>query len=145
MADTKDSNPKDAIGSMKATTRFNPSPAQYEQGLAHLDGACKYAGHNWRIAGVKASVYIEAIDRHNKKFKEGEDRDPDSPGGMVHHLGNIMACAAIMLDAIAVGKLIDDRPPSLSAGWMDGYHERAKAIIEHYGDEALPPYKIGDE
>ena len=38
----------------------------------------------------------------------GEWCDPDT---RVPHLANLMACCAIILDANAVGKLVDDRPP----------------------------------
>lgn len=137
---TKDTNPKDALGARKASAQYTSGPARYEWGLAQLDGACKYRGWNWRDAGVKASIYIEAIDRHLTQYKEGEDRDPKSAKSMVHHLGAIMACASIMLDAHHCGKLIDDRGPALPEGWLDQFTDRACAILDHYGDKALPPY-----
>jgi hypothetical protein len=39
------------------------------------------------------------------------ERPEQRPGDAVHHLANLMACAAIMLDAELYGMLNDDRPP----------------------------------
>ncbi len=52
------------------------------------------------------------LERHLEKYKNGEDRDPKTK---VHHLGSVMACASIILDTEACGKLIDDRPPRAPA------------------------------
>jgi hypothetical protein len=74
---------------------------------AHQLGADKYGPWNWRDNSVAASVYINAILRHVKAWQESEDIDPESG---VSHLGHVMACCGILLDAQAVGNLIDDRP-----------------------------------
>ncbi len=108
MTDTKPTNPKDAIGNRKLSTFFIPPAGIIEQAKAHFDGAVKYSAFNWREAGVRASVYIAAIDRHRMAFLDGEDFAPDSK---VHHLGHIAACCNIMLDSIAIGNFVDDRPP----------------------------------
>jgi hypothetical protein len=107
MTDTKPTNPKDAIGSRKLNTGLIPPAGLIEQAKAHFDGAIKYGAFNWREAGVRASVYIGAIDRHRMAFLDGENFAPDS---MVHHLGHINACCNIMLDSISIGNFVDDRP-----------------------------------
>ena len=60
----KDTNPKDAIGIKKPCLTTIPFPVLYEVGAAMLEGACKYRRHNYRVAGVRASVYVEAAFRH---------------------------------------------------------------------------------
>lgn len=107
--DTKDTNPKDGIGATKLPLSLVPPVAMAHAALAHLDGACKYGKWNWRIAGVRASIYIDAALRHITAYNEGEEVAADSK---VHHLGHAIACLNILLDAASVGKLIDDRPPS---------------------------------
>jgi len=108
MPETKPTNPKDAIGAKKLPLHLCPPAGNIEWCLAQLDGALKYGPYNWREAGVRVSIYADAIERHLKAYMEGEDRAPDSE---VHHLGHVMACCAIILDSRAQGNLVDDRPP----------------------------------
>lgn len=108
MSDTKASNPKEAFGDAKIPMDLLPDTATVQFNLAFLEGALKYGQYNWRVAGVKASTYIRAMRRHIAKFENGQDVDPAT---MVHELASVGACCAIILDAIACGKLNDDRPP----------------------------------
>lgn len=117
----KDTNPKDTIGSTKPGLFCVPETALFALGEAHCDGANKYGPFNWRESGVRASIYLEAIDRHKGAWKEGEERSLDSD---VHHLAHIMACCAILIDAQMCGKLVDDRPTPPPADWMDGFRRR---------------------
>ena len=78
--------------------------------LAHYDGATKYGAWNWRQAGVRASIYLDAAQRHLTRWTNGETHDPDSG---VHHLGHALACLNILIDAEAAGMLNDDRPPAI--------------------------------
>ncbi len=105
---TKDTNPKDAIGSTKLPLHLVPTTGIEEESLAFLEGALKYGKFNWRVAGVRASIYLDAIGRHLAKFTNGQDRDPVTK---VHHLASIRACCNILMDAALVGKITDDRPP----------------------------------
>lgn len=106
--DTKLTNPKDLIGSDKLPLHLVPDTISVFAAPAFLEGALKYGQFNWRIAGVRSSIYISALERHTKKYKNGEDTDPKT---RVHHLASVIACAGIMLDAELLGKLNDDRPP----------------------------------
>ena len=106
MTETKRTNPKDAIGATKTPFHLNPPIAAAEQAAVHLHGALKYGVYNWREAGVRTSIYIDAIYRHLMKFQEGEDYDDESHA---HHLAHIMACCAIVLDSRALENLEDDR------------------------------------
>lgn len=105
-ATVKPTNPKDAIGSDKLPLHLWPTTASIQGCLALLDGALKYGRSNWREAGVRYSIYYDAALRHLHAAMEGEDTDPDS--GLPHE-AHALACLAIIVDARAAGKLIDDR------------------------------------
>jgi hypothetical protein len=99
-------NPKDIIGSTKLPLHLWPATATMVGCLAMLDGALKYGRSNWRKASIRYSIYADAAKRHIDAAFEGEDVDPDS--GLPHE-GLALACLAIIVDAKAAGKLIDDR------------------------------------
>lgn len=111
----KSGDPKQAAGSRKPHTWNVPDVAVFHMAQAMDDGARKYGRFNWRHGdGVNLSVYVNAMQRHLSAFKSGEDFASDSG---VHHLAHLMAGAAILLDAAAHGKLVDDRgPPSRAVG-----------------------------
>lgn len=130
--DTKDTNPKDAIGSKKLPMHLIPGSAKAYLSLAFLEGASKYGKYNWRIAGVRASIYMDAIERHMEKFKNGEWCDPVTH---VPHLASVMACSAIILDANILGKLTDDRPPmGKESGLIDGLSEQVLHLQALFAD-----------
>lgn len=103
---TKPTNPKDAIGSDKLPLHLWPTTATALGCLGLLDGALKYGRTNWRDAGVRVSIYVDAAQRHLAAYFEGEDADPDSG---LPHLAHALACLAILVDAAAAGRLTDDR------------------------------------
>ena len=125
---TKDTNPKDSIGDKKLPLALLSGIAKIQWALAHLEGMLKYGAWNWREAGVRASIYISAMERHIEKYKAGEDRDPESG---VHHLGNVMASCAILMEAEAIGKLTDDRGPATAAPELI---DEAQDIVVHLQD-----------
>lgn len=104
--DSKQSNPKDIIGSTKLPLHLWPTTATAMGCIGLLEGACKYGRSNWREAGVRASIYVDACKRHLDAWFEGEECAPDSGSP---HLANALACIAIIVDAQAAGKLVDDR------------------------------------
>jgi hypothetical protein len=69
-------------------------------------GAHKYGVFNYRDTTIKASTYIDAINRHFLKWQDGVDTDPESGA---HELAHIMACCALCLDAYYNDRLEDDR------------------------------------
>jgi len=101
-----DTNPKTAIGLTKPSTSAIPPAAILYLAQAMSNGVVKYGLFNWRDHAVTMSVYTDAIDRHLMALKDGEDVASDSG---VHHLAHVMACCAILLDAMECGKLIDNR------------------------------------
>jgi len=133
----KDSNPKDGVGTKKVPFSVIPMPVLGEIGLALLEGARKYGRHNWRIAGVRASVYIDAvIMRHLAPFWEGENIDADSN---LNHISKAIAGLIVLRDSMIQGNWVDDRPPKSPSGWKDSLNKKAKEIIEKYPD-AKEPY-----
>jgi hypothetical protein len=138
----KATNPKDAIAGTRIPLWLLSPVAKAAWALAQYAGPTKYGAWNWRVAGVRASVYASAAGRHIDAYLSGETHDPVDG---THHLGNVMACCAIVLDAAAAGKLIDDRPPevSLRPAYAEGETLMAK-LQAQYADKAPKHWTIAD-
>jgi dTDP-D-glucose 4,6-dehydratase len=102
-----DNNPKTAVGATKVPLHLVPPSAKHFLALALENGANKYGPYNWRDHAISVSVYKAAAERHLDAFWDGEDVAGDSG---VHHIAHAMACMALILDAMTLGKLNDDRP-----------------------------------
>lgn len=138
----KPSNPKDAIGVTKVPLGIIPPIALAHQALAHLEGALKYGKWNWRIAGVRASVYADALKRHFSKWEDGENMDSKS---RVLHLASIAACCNILIDAEHCGKLTDDRPPKApTSEAIDELGSVVEHLKETFKDHSPRHYTIDD-
>jgi len=126
----KDTNPKDGVGSLKPSYSCVPVPVLYELGAALTEGARKYGGYNWRVAGVRTSVYIDATRRHLDSFMEGENIDPDSG---LSHITKAIASLTVFRDAQIQGMVQnDDRPPSTQAPFMAEGSERMAELQRRY-------------
>ena len=135
---TKDTNPKDAIGASKAPFSTVSAAVVSEIGLAMLEGALKYGRHNYRVFGVRSSVYYDAAKRHLESYWEGEDIDPDSK---LLHLSKAMASLAVLLDATLSGMVNDDRPPrTLPKGWLRRRNAIAAKMIAAFKGDVRAPY-----
>lgn len=139
MGDTKDTNPKDAVGIRKAPLSTVPGNVIAEIGVAMLEGASKYGRHNYRVAGVRASVYYDAALRHLIAWWEGEDIDPDS--GM-SHITKLLACMTVLRDAMHQDMWTDDRPPSSKPFYPQLNHNSAD-ILDRYADKKPFHYTKG--
>lgn len=135
-------NPKDVIGSLKLPLHLWPPTATVMGCLGLLEGMVKYGRFNWRAAGIRASIYHSALARHMNAWFEGEDNDPDSG---LPHLAHALACLAIVVDAQATGKLIDDR------NFPGGYRKMVQELTPHvarvanlHKDKSPKHYTIGD-
>lgn len=139
--DLKPSNPKDSIGTDKVPFHLWPETASALGSVAILDGNLKYGRTNWRAAGVKASIYVDAARRHlNAWFDAGEDADPDSG---IDHLGHALACLAILVDARAADKLTDDR--MVKGGYrkfIDSLTAHVKRLREKHKDKSPKHWTI---
>jgi len=110
MSEAPDHNPKTRFGIQKTPLHLVPPEAIRQMAWAFALGAEKYGPYNWRDERVSSSVYYAAAKRHLDAWWDGEDLDPDTGKS---HLGNAMACLAILVDAARNQSLNDDRPPAL--------------------------------
>lgn len=132
MSEVKDTNPKDAIGTKKAPISALPVRVLWRVGLAMLEGAVKYGRHNYRHAGVRASVYFDAVvNRHLFQWWEGEDIDADS---QLSHIDKAIAGLMVLRDSMLQGNWVDDRPPSCAVD-MAELNAHAARIIEQHADK----------
>lgn len=104
--DSNTLNPKDAIGDAKLPLFLWPETATATGCIAMLNGMLKYGRSNFRAVGIRSSIYVAACKRHINAWFEGEECDKDDG---VPHLAAALACLAIIVDAKAAGKLLDDR------------------------------------
>lgn len=101
-----DANPKSEFGIRKPPISLVPPVAIIQESVVFGLGAAKYGAWNWRETSVSARVYLDAMQRHVLAWADGEDVDLESGAS---HLAHARACLAIILDATAIDKLIDDR------------------------------------
>ncbi len=131
-ASIKLSNPKDAVGTRKAPMSVVPAQPLMELGLALAEGARRYGRHNYRAAGVRASVYYDAARRHLMAWWEGQDVDPDSG---LSHLVKVMACMTVLRDSQLRANWTDDRPPAaLNPNWIAELNIKAAALVDRLPD-----------
>ncbi len=142
----KDTNPKDAIGIGKTPLSAVPLQVVMEAGLGMMEGSLKYGRHNYREAGVRASVYFDATIRHLVQWFEGEDIDPDTilydennqpiPGSGVNHVAKAITSLFVLRDAMLNGMMTDDRAPlPANKDWIIEMNAKAKALLDRYPPE----------
>ncbi|UUV43239.1 hypothetical protein RCCWILLIS_67 [Rhodobacter phage RcCWillis] len=129
-AHAKPTNPKDAVGIKKwRYISTVPLTVFWEVGAALLEGARKYGRHNYRVAGVRASVYVDAAFGHIGQWWEGEDIDPDSG---LSHITKAIASLTVLRDAMIQDMLEDDRPPRAKLGMVRG---NLQAVVDRIFDD----------
>ena len=132
----KDTNPKDAIGVSKAPMSTVPCGVMLELGVAMLEGSLKYGRHNYRVAGVRASVYYDALFRHAMDWYEGNDVDP---GSGLNHITKAIATLVVLRDAMQNDMVFDDRPVGMkSPDWLEKLNERTAALLKKYPNPKEP-------
>lgn len=142
---TKETNPKDAIGISKAPLSTVPLNVLAEIGVGMLEGAVKgYRRHNFRVAGVRASVYLDAAVRHLFSWWEGEDIDPDSN---MNHIVKALTTLVVLRDAMHNDMWQDDRPPRTKP-FYPLLNEGVKLLLDKYKGCDQRPYTakpLGDD
>lgn len=140
--DSKDTNPKDAIGVRKLPIGLVPSTGINLAAVAFLEGAMKYGRYNWRVAGVKSSIYYDAAMRHLEKYWNGEEYDWETD---VPHLASAIACLMIIVDAKACHKLDDDRPPFADVNaQIHDLEDIANGVRNRFADRKPYQWTIND-
>ena len=139
----KDTNPKDFLASKKVPIHVIPFQVLGELGLALLEGSLKYGAYNWRVAGVRASVYMDAqVGRHLAAWWEGEDIDSESG---LSHITKAIAGLVILKDSMIQGNMKDDRPPKGKQGYIQELNQKAAEIIAKYPDAKEPYTQLNTE
>lgn len=132
----KETNPKDAIGVSKTPMSCVPCGVLMEVGLGMLEGSLKYGRHNYRVAGVRATVYYDALQRHMMEWWEGEDLDPDSG---LSHITKAITTLVVLRDAMMNEMVYDDRPVGMKApDWLKTLNKRTKLLLEKYPNPKTP-------
>lgn len=142
VAAVKATNPKDAAATTRIPLWLLSPIAKAHWALAQFAGMIKYGAWNWRIAGVRSSVYLSAALRHLDAYASGEEIDPIDG---TDHRANVMACMAILIDAEASGKLVDDRAPSVCVrGTYGRLEELGKKLLAQNADKKPRHFTIED-
>ena len=134
--ETKISNPKELVGVKKIPMSTLSCPVIMEMALGMQEGSLKYGRHNYRVAGVSASMYYDAAMRHLMAWWEGEDIDPESG---VSHVIKAMTSLCVLRDGMIQDKWTDDRPITSPEGWMKVLNVSTSRLREKYPDP-VPPY-----
>jgi len=132
---TKPTNPKDAVGVLKYAMSYVSAPVLAEVAVGMTEGGHKYGRHNYRVIGVRASIYYDATMRHLMQWWEGEDLDPDSG---LSHITKAITSLVVLRDAMIQEMFTDDRPPK-SMPWSDGLNMSTKALDIKY-PKKVPSY-----
>jgi len=131
MIDKKDTNPKDAIGVRKIPASTRSAAVDAEVGVGMLEGAMKYGRHNYRVSGVRASVYFDATKRHLDAWWEGQDIDP---GSGLSHITKAICSLYVLRDAMINNMWVDDRPPRINESFWDELTKKVEELFEKYPD-----------
>ena len=133
---TKPTNPKDAVGVLKYAMSYVSAPVLAEIAVGMTEGGHKYGRHNYRVIGVRASIYYDATMRHLMQWWEGEDLDPDSG---LSHITKAITSLVVLRDAMIQEMFTDDRPPTGARDWADDANKRTKALDAKYPNK-VPSY-----
>lgn len=109
-------NPKRQHGACKPSIHFIPPAVILEEARVMALGGSKYGPFNWNDKPVDASTYYDAAFRHLAAWYTGQNDDPESGAS---HLAHARACLGILLDALMLGTLIDDRPTNRTTSAAD--------------------------
>ena len=135
----KPTNPKDTIGIRKVPMSTVPANVMAEVAVALLEGATKYGRHNYRVAGIRASVYYDAAMRHLMSWWEGQDFDPDEKSAGLSHVTKAIASLVVLRDAMMRDMMTDDRPPK-SKPFMEELNKVAGEVIDKNADKSPEHY-----
>lgn len=101
-----------------------------------LEGGIKYGRHNYRVIGVRGSVYYDATRRHIDAWWEGQDVDPDSG---LNHITKAICSLVVLRDAMIQGKFTDDRPPPTPEEHREYVQGLVDSVFKRMEDGAVEP------
>lgn len=106
-----------------------PRVALIKAAEAFQVGEKKYGRYNF-YNGMEASRIIAALLRHATAWMEGEDTDPADGQ---HHLGSVIACAAMILKQEELGTLKDNRYKEKVAEELKNTNQISNYLISRGG------------
>lgn len=119
-------DPKAKFGATKPSYGLISGAADALTALAMEDGARKYGAFNFRESQVEVMTYAHACLRHVKAWIDRQDFTSDTH---VPNIGAARACLDIIMDAMAAGTAIDNRPrPGGAAAVQDAAQAWKKAV-----------------
>jgi len=136
----KPTNPKDTVAIGKVSMSVLPANVMLEVATAMFEGASKYGRHNYRHAGVRASVYYDATMRHLIAWWEGEDIDDASN---LSHITKAISSLVVLRDAMLNDLVTDDRPPrpKVQIGkHIEALNDLCADLIERHKDADVTHY-----
>lgn len=138
----KETNPKDAVAVKKPRLYTNvPGNVLREVSVGMMEGSMKYGRHNYRVAGVRSGVYVDAAIGHILDYWEGQDIDPDSG---LHHITKAIASLVVLRDAQMRDMCDDDRPPKSDVEGDKGRLQKlVDALFAKY-PKPVPAYLEGE-
>lgn len=126
--ETKANNPKDAFGTSKACLSWLPMEVLFEVAVAMAEGGYKYGGHNYLVAAPRASVYLDAADRHMFQWSRlHEEADAESGAGL-HHISKAIASLVVLRAAMISDNFEDDRAPRIPADFLADLNAKMKML-----------------
>ena len=137
---TKDTNPnpKDFLGVSKwGPFHVLPMTVMTEVATGMGEGGMKYGSHNYRVAGVRSSVYVDAAFRHIVQYWEGEDVDADSG---LSHITKAICSLVVLRDAMIQDMLTDDRPPKGNIAQVRNEMQATMDSLKAKYPDPVPPF-----
>jgi hypothetical protein len=127
LTENKDTNPKDAVATNKVAMGLSTPVGMIYRALAFTEGLLKYGAWNWRIKGIRNSVYFFAALRHLWKWFCGQKSDLHT---LVPHLASASACIELLIEGECTGFAVDDRPPKVDEA-LDKTFAEAERVTAH--------------
>lgn len=138
-------DPKQAFGDTKPNVALIPGTASAYLALGFECGAAKYGPFNWRNKAVEAMTYVAACKRHLDAWVDGEEVSSDTvtTDRPVPNLAHALASLAIIVDALELGNLIDNRPlPGASSKLHDRIATQRKAADKEADEKPMTAAEV---
>lgn len=131
---------RESIGT-KISTHLVPYEAIAAMAVGLNYGEYKYEARNFEL-GMRESVMLNSIDRHNRALMDGEGLDEDT---QLPHFYLLASSVAMYLALKMRGTLIEDLPiPARRETTLASISEKAqaalKASIKHLEQKSVPVY-----
>lgn len=131
---TKENNPKDALGTAKACLSWLPIEVLFEVAVAMAEGGYKYGGHNYLVAAPRATVYLDAAERHMFQWSRLHEEADAESGASLHHISKAIASLVVLRAAMISKNYVDDRAPRIPVDFLDELNAKMKQLAANSPD-----------